>query len=557
MKVLIVGGVAGGASAATRLRRLDEKAEIIIFERGEYISFANCGLPYYIGNVIENRSSLLLQTPEAMKERFNIDVRTKSEVVFIDRTNKRIKVKNLDSGQVYYESYDKLILSPGAEPIKPAIYGADLSGVFTLRSLNDSFRIKEYIEKYQPRSALVVGAGFIGIEMAENLHGLGLDITIAELAAQVLPPMDYEMAAFLHQHMRKKGVKLFLNQGITQIRANVGGKNSRFICQLSSGQSLETDMVILSIGVRPESKLAEEAGLELGIRGSIKVDEYLRTSDPDIYAVGDAVEVKNYVTGEPALIPLAGPANKQGRIAADNITGRKVVYRGSLGSSVVKVFDMTAAFTGINEKTAKKAGIAYEKTYIHPLNRAGYYPGRKTITMKLLFNPDTGKILGAQAVGYEGVAKRIDVIAAALRLGATVFDLEELELCYAPPYSSAKDPVNILGYTAANIIRGDAKVFHWDMINKIKESGGIFIDVRTPQEFVRGTIEGSINIPLDELRQHIDELPKDKPIYLFCQAGYRGYLAQRIIKAYGFKEVYNLSGGYRLYNAVLEDSRQR
>lgn len=555
MKVLIVGGVAGGASAATRLRRLDEKAEIIIFERGEHISFANCGLPYYIGNVIKRKDNLLLQTPEAMKIRFNIDVRVRTEVIEIDRNNKKVRVKNLETGQTYSETYDKLILSPGAEPINPPIEGTDLPNVFTLRNIPDTYRIKEYAEIKRPRSAIVVGGGFIGIEMAENLLELGIEVTLVEFANQVITPMDYEMASVLHNHIRRKGVNLILNNALAKISKKDNGTSEMLICELNSGEKLEAGMVLLCIGVRPESKLAKEAGLALGIRDSIKVDEHLRTSDPDIYAVGDVIEVKNFVTGDPALIPLAGPANKQGRIAADNIAGRDVIYKGTQGSSVIKVFDMTAAFVGINEKTAKSQGIPYEKTYIHPLNRAGYYPGGKTITMKLLFSPDGGKILGAQAVGHEGVEKRIDVIATAQRLGATVFDLEELELCYAPPYSSAKDPVNMLGFTASNIIRGEMKIFHWDQIDYLVESGSMLIDVRTPEEFMYGSINGAINIPLDEMRNRISELPKDRALYLFCQVGLRGYIAQRILFAKGYSEVYNLSGGYRLYYAVKENER--
>lgn len=543
MKVLIVGGVAGGASAAARLRRLDENAEIILFEKGEYISFANCGLPYYVGEVIKERDKLLVQTPENMAKRFNIDVRIKSEVVKILPDKKTVVVCDLTSNTQYNEPYDKLILSPGAEPIKPDIPGIDDDRVFTLRTIPDTYRLKDYVDQHKPRRAVVVGGGFIGLEVAENLHARGINVTIVELADHVMGQLDYEMAAIVHNHLRSKNVELYLNDGVKAINP----LKDHLAVELGSGRKIEADMVVLSIGVRPDVKLAREAGLAIGQRGGIKVDQYMRTSDPDIYAVGDAVEVKDFVSGQDALIPLAGPANKQGRIAADNIAGRSSAYDGTQGTSVVKVFDMTVASTGDNERQLQRSGIKYQKSIIHPNSHAGYYPGALPMSIKLIFSPDDGKILGAQIVGYDGVDKRIDVISTAIRAGMTVYDLEKLELAYAPSYSSAKDPVNMAGFVAANILKGDCDVFHWNEVDARDRDKTVLIDVRTPLEYSMGTIDGAINIPVDDLRGRLGEIPKDKEILVFCQVGLRGYLATRILKQHGFANVKNLSGGYKTY----------
>jgi NADPH-dependent 2,4-dienoyl-CoA reductase/sulfur reductase-like enzyme/peroxiredoxin family protein/rhodanese-related sulfurtransferase/TusA-related sulfurtransferase len=550
MKVLIVGGVAGGASAAARLRRLDEKAEIILFEKGEYISYANCGLPYYIGDVIHDKEKLLVQTPEAMRERFNLDIRINSEVISIDREAREVVVKDHTNNQEYRESYDKLILSPGAEPKRPPLEGLDLPGIFTLRNIPDTYKIREFVDGSNPKNAVVIGGGFIGVEMAENLMDRGLEVTLVEFTDQVVASMDPDMSAFLHQHMRIKGLNLLFRTGASGFSRRPDGK---VIVRLNNGQSITTDLVIFAIGVGPDSKLARDAGLELGINNSIKVDEYLYTSDPNILAVGDAIEVRNFVTGDAGLIPLAGPANKQGRIAAENINGRNVVFEGVQGSAVLKVFDMTAASTGMNEKQLKRDNTRYEKTYIHPLNHAGYYPGATQMTLKMLFDPENGKILGAQAVGISGVEKRIDVLATAQRLGATVHDLEKLELTYAPPYSSAKDPVNMLGFTAANVIKGDTAVFHYHDVANLDMDRAMLVDVRTAEEYALGSIPEAINIPLDEIRARLDELDKNKKLYIFCQVGLRGYLASRILRQNGFDRVYNLSGGYKLYHTIVLD----
>ncbi len=550
MKVLIIGGVAGGASAAARLRRLDEKAEIILFEKGEFISYANCGLPYYIGDVIKDREKLLVQTPEAMRERFNLDVRVWSEVTRINRTAKTVTVHDHARGIDYEESYDKLILSPGAEPKRPPLEGLDLPGIFTLRTVPDTYRIRDFVDQKAPRQAVVIGGGFIGVEMAENLKDRGLDVTLVEFTDQVVASLDVDMAAFLHQHLRLKGVKLLFRTGAAGFMADPAG---RLQVRLTNSQVLPADLVIFSIGISPDSRLAREAGLELGINGSIKVDRHLVTSDPDILAVGDAIQIENFVTGQPGLIPLAGPANKQGRIAADNIVGRAVPFEGVQGSAVLKVFDLTAASTGLNEKQLKRDKIPYAKTYIHPLDHAGYYPGATQLSMKLLFDPESGKILGAQAVGTHGVEKRIDVLATAQRFGATVQDLEKLELTYAPPYSSAKDPVNMLGFTASDILRGDTAVFHYHDVEGLDLTKDILIDVRTPEEYALGSITDAINIPLDDLRARLAEIPRDRRIYVFCQVGLRGYLASRILKQNGYDQVYNLSGGYKLYHTIMMD----
>lgn len=541
MKIVIVGGVAGGASCAARLRRLDEESTIVLFERGQHISFANCGLPYYVGNVIREQGNLLVQTPEGMNTRFAIDVRTESEVVAIDRAAKSVTVKNLTTGEEYTESYDKLVLSPGASPIRPA--NIDAPNIFTLRNIPDTLAITSYADRTEAKRAVVVGGGFIGIEMAENLTERGIAVTLLELASQIMPPLDPEMAAYLHKQLRAHGVDLRLGTGLASVSAD--GK----VVTLTDGTTVETDIITLGIGVRPETLLAEEAGLALGITGGIRVNEQLQTSDPDIYAVGDAIEVTDYITRRPALIPLAGPANKQGRIAANNIAGRPETYKGTQGSSVLKVFDMTAASTGASEKSLRRAGIAYEKSYTHSLSHAGYYGGATLISLKLIYAPHTGKLLGAQAVGKSGVEKRIDVLATAIRAGMSVFDLEELELTYAPPYSSAKDPVNMGGYVASNLIKGDSAAIHWDEIDT--DDSGYLVDVRTPYEYKRGTIGNAVNIPVDELRDRLAELPTDKPIHIICQVGLRGYIAYRILEGHGFKGMKNLSGGYYLYSTAM------
>ncbi len=547
MKIVIVGGVAGGASAATRLRRLDENAQIVLFERGEHISYANCGLPYYIGGTIKEREALLVQTPRAMKDKFNIDVRVQSEVTAIDRKNKTVSVTDLRTGKRYDESYDKLILSPGAAPVRPPIPGIEQEGIFTLRTVPDTDAIKEAVDKGKPSEAVVVGGGFIGLEMAENLHSRGIKVTIVEAADQVMAPIDYEMACIVHRHILSKGLKLYLKDGVKAFRK----EGKRVKVELQSGKLLAADMVILAIGVRPDVSLAKDAGLEIGERRGIKVNSYLQTSDPDIYAVGDAIEVKDFVNGSDTVIPLAGPANKQGRIAANNIYGAGEQYHGTQGTSVVKVFDLTVAATGNSEKTLKRMGMDYRKSYTESDSHAGYYPGASPLNIKLLFAPD-GKVLGAQAVGYEGVDKRIDVLASAIRFGRTVYDLEELELAYAPPYSSAKDPVNMAGYVAANCLKGDMKIIHWDQVDQLDRDKVFILDVRPPEETSTGSIEGSVNIPLNDLRARIDEVPRDKEIIVYCKVGLRAYIAYRMLVQKGFRNVKNLSGGYQLYQAVKQ-----
>ncbi len=545
-KILIVGGVAGGASAAARLRRLDEHAEIVMFERGEYISFANCGLPYYIGGEITEKSALTLQTPASFHARFHVDVRVNAEVTAINRTAKTVTVKNLKTGEVYSESYDKLILSPGAEPVKPPIEGADNAKVFTLRNIPDTYRIKDYIEQTKPKTAVVVGGGYIGVEMAENLAHAGLKVTIVEFADHVIAPLDYDMACDVHNHIREKGVRLILKDGVKAIAPE--GETLRVTL---GNDTLTADMVVLSVGVRPESILAKEAGLAVNPRGAIVVDERMRTSDENIYAVGDAVEITDLVTGTKGYIPLAGPANKQGRIAADNICGIESHYGGTQGTGILKCFDLTVATTGITEAKAKAEGISYEKSFTYSASHASYYPGAVNMSVKLLFEKPTGRILGAQIVGYDGVDKRIDVIATAMRAGLTVFDLTKLELAYAPPFSSAKDPVNMAGFVAENILTGKVKAVHWHDVATLPRDGSVtLLDVRTVPEYENGHIDGFINIPLDELRERLGELDKNKPVYATCQVGLRGYVACRILSQLGF-DCYNLSGGYRLYNSIL------
>jgi len=544
-KVVIVGGVAGGASAAARLRRLSEKDHIVMFERGEYISFANCGLPYYIGEVISDPQKLLIQTVEGMSKRFQLDIRHLSEVTKINREKKTVTVKKVLSGEEYEESYDVLILSPGAKPIVPPISGInEAKNIFTLRTVPDTDQIKVFVDNQKPKHAVVIGGGFIGVEMAENLVERGVNVTLVEMANQVMAPLDFEMASIVHTHMREKGVQLILEDGVKAF------KNEGRQIVLNSGVTLETDMIVLAIGVSPESQLAKDAGLELGIRGAIKVNEHLQTSDPNIYAIGDAIEVKNYIHGFETFVPLAWPANRQGRLVADHINGRDVKYNGTLGTSIAKIFDLTVATTGNNEKILKQHSIPYEVIHIHPLHHAGYYPGAKQMTLKVIFDQKTGKIFGAQAVGEEGVDKRIDVIATAIKGGLTVMDLPDLELSYAPPFSSAKDPVNMAGYVASNIVEGDVETVQWHEVDEIIANGGTLIDVRTPIEFKKGAIKGSINIPLDDLRERLNEMSKAETIYVTCQVGLRGYLATRILKENGYK-VKNLDGGYKLYSAVF------
>ncbi len=550
-KLVIVGGVAGGATAAARARRLDESAEIVVFERGEYVSFANCGLPYYIGQVIKNRDRLLVTTAEALKERYNINVKNFSEVTAIDRENKQVTIRNIKTGELYAESYDKLILSPGAKPIKPQIQGIDLETVFCVRNIPDTDRIKAYIDTQKPESAVIVGGGYIGLEMAENLMERGVKTTIVEMLDQVMTPLDYEMAALVHDHLREKGVALELENSATAFYK----KNNRTVVSTANGRDIDCDLVVLSIGIKPEIRLAEDANLELGERGGIKVDACMRTSDPDIFAVGDAVEIKDFVTGMAAMIALAGPANKQGRIAADNAMGRRSRYRGSQGTAIVKIFDMTAASTGASEKTLKQNEVPYLVSYTHSDSHAGYYPGARRLSIKLLFSPDSGTLLGAQIVGQEGVDKRIDVLATALRAKMTVFDLEELELAYAPPYSSAKDPVNIAGFVAANIIKGDLENTYWNELEALESDENVIIDLRTKKELEKiGTIDGAVNIPVDNLRQALSNLDKEKTYVLFCAVGQRAYVGHRILRQNGFQSR-NFSGGFVTYSSVKEKIR--
>ncbi|MDA1477155.1 CoA-disulfide reductase [Bacillus changyiensis] len=543
-KIVIIGGVAGGASAAARLRRLDEQSQIVLFERGEYISFANCGLPYYIGETIKKREKLLVQTVEGMSKKFNLDIRNLSEVVKINRHRKTVTVNHLPENRMYEESYDVLILSPGAKPIIPQISGlTEADNVFTLRSIPDTDQIKGFVDNHQPKEAVVIGGGFIGLEMAENLVERGINVTLVEMAKQVMAPLDYEMAAIVHKHLIEKGVNLILEDGVQAFRDN--GKE----VMLSSGKVINTDFTILSIGVTPENQLAAEAGLHIGKRGGIQVNELLQTNDEHIYAIGDAIETADYLHQQPAFIPLAGPANRQGRIVANNIYGKKEAYKGTLGTSIAKVFDLTAAVTGSNEKTLQRLGIDYEVVHVHPGSHAGYYPGAHPLALKIIFSPDSGQIYGAQAVGKDGADKRIDVLSAAIKGKLSVFDLTELELAYAPPFSSAKDPVNMAGYVAANILEDGLETVQWHEIDEIVENGGFLIDVREPHERKQGFIKGSLNIPLSEIRDRLEEIPNDKPIYVACQVGLRGYLAARILTGNGYQAI-NLDGGWKTYSSV-------
>ena len=548
MKIVIVGGVAGGATAAARIRRLDEHAEIIVFERTGFISYANCGLPYYIGDVIQHKADLTLQTPESFWKRFRIKMKVQHEVVAIHPEKKSVSVRNLVTGDTFEEGYDKLLLSPGAKAVLPELPGVDSKKIFTLRTVEDTFAIKDFVTQHKPRSAVMVGGGFIGVELAENLRELGLAVTIVQRPPQLLSPFDADMAAFIHNQMRKNGIKLALGASVTGFQEDAEGIS----VMLKDGNPIHGDMVILAIGVTPESQLAQDAGLALGIKGSILVNDRMETSIKDIYAVGDAVQVKHAVTGADSLIPLAGPANKQGRIVADTICGGDSRYHGSQGSSIIKLFDMTAATTGINETHARKAGLSVDTVILSPMSHAGYYPGGKIMTMKVVFEKESYRLLGAQIVGYDGVDKRIDVLATAIHAGMKATDLKELDLAYAPPYSSAKDPVNMAGFMVDNISKG-LKQWHLSDLEGLLQNKGItLLDTRTPKEFIQGHIEGFMNIPVDELRERIEEVPVGKPVYLICQSGLRSYIATRILEGLGY-EAYNFAGGYRFYEAVMLD----
>lgn len=546
MNYLIIGGVAGGATVAARLRRMDEKANIILFERGKYVSYANCGLPYYIGDTINNREKLFVQTAKGFTDRFRIDIRTEQEVTAIRPDKKEVEIKNLSTGETYTETYDKLVLSPGAEPLRPGIEGIGSKKIFTLRNVPDTDTIKNYVNTENPKRAIVVGGGFIGLEMAENLHDLGIQVDVVEMVNQVMAPLDFSMAAIVHRQLTDKGVGLHLEDGVSRFEEKDGGVT----VHLRSGKQIATDMVLLSIGVRPETKLAKDAGLAIGERGGITVNDYMQTSDANIYALGDAVEVRHLVTGQPALIPLAGPANKQGRIVADNIVfGNKKKYPGSIGTSIAKVFDLTVAAAGANAKLLQQNNISYISSYTHGASHAGYYPGAVPLSIKILFAPENGKLLGAQIVGFNGVDKRIEMLAQVIQRGGTVHDLAELEHAYAPPYSSAKDPVNMAGFVAENILNKKSRIIQWRELAELP-ADTIRIDVRTHDEYKLGTIPGFINIPVDELREHLDELPKEKPIVVTCAVGLRGYLAYRILVQNGFKHVRNLSGGYKTWSVA-------
>ena len=545
MKVIIVGGVAGGASAAARLRRLDEKAEIIIFERSNYISYANCGLPYYIGGIIEDEGDLTLQTPDSFRSRFRIDVRVRHEVLRVDRSEKQVMIRRLDTGKIYTEKYDKLILSPGARPIWPDIPGVNDERIRTLRTVEDTLAIHQLVTEQKLTSALIIGGGFIGVEMAENLCHRGLQVTVVDKAPQVLSPLDADMASFVHARLRQEGIELRLNRSVKGFH-----KDGDNVCAtLDNGENIHSQFVLLALGVTPENSLARDTGLMLGARGSIVVDEHMRTSDPDIYAVGDAVQVQHGVTGQQTLISLAGPANKQGRIAADHICGLDSAYRGSWGSSVIKIFDMTAAATGLNERTARAAGLDYDKVVLSPASHASYYPGGQAMTMKVIFERGSLRILGAQIVGVDGVDKRIDVLATAMQAGMTADRLKDLDLAYAPPFSSAKDPVNMAGFLIENVVNGLVKQFHYSDVARLPRDGSVtLLDVRTSGEYDAGHVPGFIHIPVDSLRDRLDELDAGKPVYVMCQSALRSYIACRILSQNGF-DCYNFSGGYRFYVA--------
>ena len=548
MKHVIIGGVAGGATAAARIRRVDEFAEIILLEKGKYISYANCGLPYYIGGTIKSRDRLFLQTPDSFGRRFHIDVRVENTAVGIDTTQKTVIIRRSD-GSEYIETYDKLLLSPGALPVKPPLEGIDSEGIFTLRDVADTDRIKDYLNTHNVQKAVVVGAGFIGLEMAENLHHKGAEVSIVEMANQVMTPVDFSIAAHVHQHLLQKGVNLYLEQTVQRFDR----KDGKINVYLKDGKNISTDMVLLCIGIRPETSLAETAGLKIGRTGGIWVNEYLETSAKDVYAVGDVIEFPHPLTGKPWMNYLAGPANRQGRLAADNMVfGNITKYEGAIGTAIAKVFDLTVATTGLAAKRLKKSGIVYQSSTTHSNSHAGYYPDALPLTIKLTFDPVSGKLFGAQSVGYDGVDKRIDQIALVIKQGGTIYDLIKLEQAYAPPFSSAKDPVAIAGYVASNIISGVMEVISWREIHSVDRNKVTLLDVRTPEEFAMGAIAGAINIPLDDIRSRLQEIPSDKPVYIYCAIGLRGYLALKILTAHGYKNVKNLSGGYKTYSVAVK-----
>lgn len=550
MKVVIVGGVAGGASAAARLRRLDEHAQIIVLERGQHISYANCGLPYYVGGVITEEANLTLQTPQSFYDRFRIDVRTNTEAIEIHPEDKKVSVYNHNTGETYQETYDKLILSPGAEPIKPNLPGSDDSRIFSLRTVPDTLKIRAYVEQHKPKSAVVIGGGYIGMEMAENLKHAGLEVTVVEMAEHIIAPLDSDMASLVQRYAKEKGIGLILKNGVQSFTPT----ESHIEVQLNHG-SLTADLVLMSVGVKPESDVAQKAGISCNSKGAILVDGHMCTSKPDIYAVGDAIAVTNFVTKQEAYIPLAGPANKQGRIAADHICGRNASFKGTQGTSILKLFDMTVATTGIHELQAKQANLNYDTIITNSPSHATYYPNAKNMMIKTIFDKQSGKILGAQLVGYEGVDKRCDVLATAIRAGMTAYDLTELELAYAPPFSSAKDPVNMIGFAIENILTGLVKQHHWYDIAKLPKDGSVtLLDVRTDKEYAAGSIEGSIHIPLNQLRERLHELDSSKPIYVNCKSGQRSYIACRILTQHGFT-CSNLSGGYEFYRAVISEQQ--
>lgn len=549
MKYIIVGAVAGGASTAARLRRLDEKADILLFEKGEYISYANCGLPYYIGDVIKDRNALFVQTAAAFNQRFNIDVRTRTEVISINATEKTIVAKNQITGEEYTESYNKLVLSPGAEPVRPPLPGIMNEGIFTLRNVNDTDYIKKFVQQKEVKKAVVIGAGFIGLEMAENLHELGLQVSIVEMANQVLVPVDYPIAAILQQHIRTKGVELLLNTAVAGFERTETGLK----VQLKSGNTIDADVVILSIGVKPDTKLAINAGLKIGEARGIWVNEFLQTSDPDIYAVGDAIEFENPITHQAMITYLAGPANKQGRICANNIAlGNKHRYHGAINTAIVKVFDMTVATAGTAVKYLKSAGINHIVSTTHNGSHAGYFPGAKQMSIQIAFSPENGRLLSAQIAGFDGVDKRIDILASVIKRNSDINELTEFEHAYAPPYSSAKDPVNIAAFAAENILLEKSKLFYWNELDSLATEA-VLLDVRTPKEVNEGIIPNALHIPVDELRSRLSEIPTQRPIYIYCAAGLRGYLAQRILLQHDFSQVFNLSGGYQLWNACQKE----
>ncbi len=550
MKILIIGGVAGGASVAARLRRMDEQAEIILFERGEYISYANCGLPYYIGGTIANRDNLFVQTVDGFSKRFKIDIRVLQEVICINREKKSVTIQNLVTNKEYTESYDKLIVSTGSEPVKPPIKGIDSRKIFTLRNVPDTDKIKNFLITHKPKRAIVIGGGFIGLEMVENLHHAGLEVQLVEKADQVMAPIDFSMAAIVHQYLRQKGVRLYLKEGVTSFLEEENGIR----IGLESGRELISDMVIFSIGVRPDIKIVKDAGLELGTTGGIKVNSYMQTSENNIYALGDAVEILNPVINKQMLIPLAGPANKQARIVADNILeDNKYMYSGTIGTSIAKVFDLTVAATGLSSKMLNRECIEHISSFTHGSSHAGYYPGASQLSIKINFSPLNGKLLGAQVVGREGADKRIELFSEVIKKGGTIYDLMDIEHAYAPPYSSAKDPVNMAGFVADNILKGKMRIAQWRDIEKINLAKTTLLDVRTSEEYSEGYINGAMNIPLDELRSRIKEIPKEKDVLIYCAVGLRGYIASRILAQYGFSNVLNMSGGYTTYATAIAE----